>query len=78
MSSLARAKLTTNLRLGTTRRVVQRWAHTHAGEYRNIPFDYSNRRNFAIKCLSYMGFGFALPFVAVGWQWYKPGGFKNP
>ncbi|KAJ7828449.1 hypothetical protein B0H14DRAFT_1151065 [Mycena olivaceomarginata] len=44
----------------------------------NIPFDYSNRRTFAIKCIAYMGFGFALPFVAVGWQWYKPGGYKNP
>ncbi|KAF8199208.1 hypothetical protein K438DRAFT_1583530, partial [Mycena galopus ATCC 62051] len=35
----------------------------------NIPFDYSNRKTFAIKCIAYMGFGFALPFVAVGWQW---------
>ncbi|KAJ7058334.1 hypothetical protein C8F01DRAFT_1147901, partial [Mycena amicta] len=54
----------------------RRFAHAHAAEYRNIPFDTSNRRAWAIKCVSYMGFGFALPFVAVGWQWYKPGGYK--
>ncbi|KAJ6555976.1 hypothetical protein B0H19DRAFT_947261, partial [Mycena capillaripes] len=35
----------------------------------NMPFDYSNQRKFAIKCIAYMGFGFALPFVAVGWRW---------
>ncbi|KAF8168983.1 hypothetical protein K438DRAFT_1615808, partial [Mycena galopus ATCC 62051] len=35
----------------------------------NMPFNYSNRKTFAIKCIAYMGFGFALPFVAVGWQW---------
>ncbi|KAJ6506173.1 hypothetical protein C8R47DRAFT_1209376 [Mycena vitilis] len=56
----------------------RRMAHAHASEYHNIPFDYSNRRRFAAKCVAYMGFGFALPFVAVGWQWYKPGGYKNP
>ncbi|KAJ7619854.1 hypothetical protein DFH06DRAFT_1341935 [Mycena polygramma] len=56
----------------------RRMAHAHAVEYHNIPFDYSNRRRFAAKCVAYMGFGFALPFVAVGWQWYKPGGYKNP
>nr|GAT50831.1 predicted protein [Mycena chlorophos] len=59
-------------------RVGRRFAHAPATEYHNIPFDTSNRRALAIKCLSYMGFGFALPFVAVGWQWYKPGGYKNP
>ncbi|KAJ6464856.1 hypothetical protein C8R45DRAFT_784220, partial [Mycena sanguinolenta] len=37
--------------------------------FQNIPFDYSNRKTFAVKCIAYMGFGFALPFVAVGWQW---------
>ncbi|KAJ7668950.1 hypothetical protein B0H17DRAFT_1209832 [Mycena rosella] len=55
----------------------RRMAH-HAAEYNNMPFDYSSRRRFAMKCVAYMGFGFALPFVAVGWQWYKPGGYKNP
>ncbi|KAK7053620.1 hypothetical protein R3P38DRAFT_2851281 [Favolaschia claudopus] len=58
---------------------TRRFAHAHAAEeYHNMPFDYSNRRRFAAKCIAYMGFGFALPFVAVGWQWYKPGGYKNP
>ncbi|KAJ7124361.1 hypothetical protein C8R44DRAFT_783376 [Mycena epipterygia] len=55
----------------------RRMAHAHAAEYNNMPFDYSSRRKFAMKCLAYMGFGFALPFVAVGWQWYRPGGYKN-
>lgn len=35
-----------------------------------MPFDYSNQRTFALKCIAYMGFGFALPFIAVGWQWF--------
>ncbi|KAJ7166186.1 hypothetical protein C8R46DRAFT_1097266 [Mycena filopes] len=56
----------------------RRMAHTHAEEYHNMPFDYSNRNKFALKCLAYMGFGFALPFIAVTWQWHKPGGYKNP
>ncbi|KAJ7249776.1 hypothetical protein B0H12DRAFT_1121699 [Mycena haematopus] len=56
----------------------RRMVHAHAPEYHNMPFDYSSRKTFAAKCLAYMGFGFALPFVAVGWQWYKPGGYKNP
>ncbi|KAJ7039291.1 hypothetical protein C8F04DRAFT_1086369 [Mycena alexandri] len=51
---------------------------THACEYHNMPFDYSNRSRFAAKALAYMGFGFSLPFIAVGWQWHKPGGYKNP
>ncbi|KAJ7151908.1 hypothetical protein C8R43DRAFT_1004633 [Mycena crocata] len=55
----------------------RRFAHAPAADYHNIPFDYSNKRRFAAKCIAYMGFGFALPFVAVGWQWYKPGGYKN-
>ncbi|KAJ7617897.1 hypothetical protein FB45DRAFT_1034130 [Roridomyces roridus] len=54
----------------------RRMAH-HAAEYKHIPFDYSNRTGLAVKMAAYLGFGFALPFVAVGWQWYKPGGYKN-
>ncbi|KAJ7351455.1 hypothetical protein DFH08DRAFT_860549 [Mycena albidolilacea] len=81
MNSLVRSALPR--RLSTVIRqplhaIGRRTVHAHAEEYRNIPFDYSNRRTFAIKCIAYMGFGFALPFVAVGWQWYKPGGYKNP
>ncbi|KAJ7067690.1 hypothetical protein B0H15DRAFT_871992 [Mycena belliarum] len=82
MTSLRRAALPA-LRTATLIRrtppAARRMAHAMAGEpYHNVPFDYSNRRRWAAKCLAYMGFGFALPFVAVGWQWYKPGGYKNP
>ncbi|KAJ6596142.1 hypothetical protein DFH09DRAFT_1134201 [Mycena vulgaris] len=84
MTSLARSTLP-SLRAAAIRRppptlqlLGRRMAHGHAAEYHNMPFDYSNQRRFAIKCVAYMGFGFALPFVAVGWQWYKPGGYKNP
>ncbi|KAJ7736160.1 hypothetical protein B0H16DRAFT_1574636 [Mycena metata] len=58
--------------------VSRRMMHAHADEYNNMPFDHSNRRRFAAKAFAYMGFGFTLPFIAVGWQWYKPGGYKNP
>ncbi|KAJ7500030.1 hypothetical protein FB451DRAFT_1207268 [Mycena latifolia] len=81
MTSLARSTLPALGRTALVRRTPamsgRRMSH-HAAEYNNMPFDYSNRRRFAVKCIAYMGFGFALPFVAVGWQWYKPGGYKNP
>ncbi|KAF9052318.1 hypothetical protein BDZ89DRAFT_1056676 [Hymenopellis radicata] len=44
----------------------------------HLPFNYLNKKAFTYKFVAYLGFGFALPWVAVGWQWYKPGGFKNP
>ncbi|KAJ7747437.1 hypothetical protein DFH07DRAFT_831101 [Mycena maculata] len=82
MTSLARSAIPTlraiRIPPSTLRWSRRRMTHTHAAEYNNVPFDYSNSRTFAIKCAAYMGFGFALPFVAVGWQWYKPGGYKNP
>ncbi|KAJ7829730.1 hypothetical protein B0H13DRAFT_2372378 [Mycena leptocephala] len=75
MTSLTRTALPA-LRMATTIRsppiaqlTGRRFAHTPAAEYHNMPFDYSNRWRFAAKCIAYMGFGFALPFVAVGWQW---------
>ncbi|KAJ7483924.1 hypothetical protein B0H11DRAFT_2231665 [Mycena galericulata] len=82
MTSLARSTIPAlrAIRQPTTalRYSGRRLVHAHAEEYHNMPFDYSSRRNFAIKCAAYMGFGFSLPFVAWGWQWYRPGGFKNP
>ena len=33
-----------------------------------MPFDYSNRRKFALKYLTFVGVGTALPFIASGWQ----------
>ncbi|KAK0199900.1 hypothetical protein DFS33DRAFT_1365650 [Desarmillaria ectypa] len=43
----------------------------------HFPFNYRNKKSFAVGFYSYLAFGFALPFVAVTWQWYKPGGLKN-
>ncbi|KAJ6616845.1 hypothetical protein B0H10DRAFT_2035933, partial [Mycena sp. CBHHK59/15] len=81
ISSLTRTAIpiiraTTHARRSPAQKIVGR-RFAHAAEYNNMPFDYSNSRKFAIKFFAFTGFGFALPFVAVGWQWYKPGGYKN-
>ncbi|KAJ4477481.1 hypothetical protein J3R30DRAFT_223396 [Lentinula aciculospora] len=47
-------------------------------EVNHLPFNYLNKRAFTYKFVTYLGLGFALPWVAVGWIWYRPGGFKNP
>ncbi|CAK5278455.1 unnamed protein product [Mycena citricolor] len=65
------------IRLPTAGPALRRHAHGHA-DYQHIPFSYANKTAFAAKCVAYLGLGFSLPFVALGWQWYKPGGFKNP
>ncbi|KAJ7216410.1 hypothetical protein GGX14DRAFT_696269 [Mycena pura] len=58
-------------------RLGGRYAHAHS-TYQNIPFSTENKAALAAKCVGFMGAGFALPFVAVAWQWYKPGGLRNP
>lgn len=35
----------------------------------HLPFDYTNKRSFAIKAVAYMGTGFSIPFIAIWWQW---------
>ncbi|KAE9398800.1 hypothetical protein BT96DRAFT_994504 [Gymnopus androsaceus JB14] len=47
-------------------------------ETSHLPFDFTNKRAFTYKFIAYLGFGFALPWVAIGWIWYRPGGLKNP
>ncbi|KAJ3732433.1 hypothetical protein DFJ43DRAFT_1073952 [Lentinula guzmanii] len=47
-------------------------------EVTHLPFNFLNKRAFTYKFVSFLGLGFALPWVAVGWIWYRPGGFKNP
>ncbi|KAJ3919911.1 hypothetical protein F5877DRAFT_77617 [Lentinula edodes] len=47
-------------------------------EVTHLPFDYLNKRAFTYKFVSFLGLGFALPWVAIGWIWYRPGGLKNP
>ncbi|KAG7452900.1 uncharacterized protein BT62DRAFT_925442 [Guyanagaster necrorhizus] len=49
--------------------------HTHVD---HLPFNYLNKKSFTIKYWSYLGAGFALPWIAVAWRWYRPGGIKNP
>ncbi|KAJ8096223.1 hypothetical protein PM082_011352 [Marasmius tenuissimus] len=58
--------------------VRSRIRHAHTATHGHLPFDASNSRAFTTKFLSYVGVGFALPFVAVYWGWHKPGGLKNP
>ena len=36
----------------------------------NMPFDYSNKRTFAIKVAVFLSTGFAIPFVAAAIQLY--------
>ncbi|KIY46183.1 hypothetical protein FISHEDRAFT_76025 [Fistulina hepatica ATCC 64428] len=44
----------------------------------HMPFSYANKRAFTIKYLSFVGLGFAIPWVAIGLHWYRPGGILNP
>ncbi|KAJ3762758.1 hypothetical protein EV360DRAFT_34987, partial [Lentinula raphanica] len=39
--------------------------------FQHLPFNYLNKRAFTYKFVSYLGLGFALPWVAVGWIWYE-------
>ncbi|KAG9128170.1 hypothetical protein FRC07_003999 [Ceratobasidium sp. 392] len=34
----------------------------------NTPFSYQNKAAFAVKVFTFLGAGFAIPFVAVGYQ----------
>ncbi|KAF9052559.1 hypothetical protein BDP27DRAFT_1275742 [Rhodocollybia butyracea] len=38
---------------------------------KHLPFNYLNKRAFTYKFVAFLGFGFALPWVAVGWIWYN-------
>ncbi|THH00411.1 hypothetical protein EW026_g2117 [Hermanssonia centrifuga] len=44
------------------------------GEYKHIPFDYSNRRTFGLKVATYLISGFSIPFVAAWFQMQKSSG----
>ncbi|KAF9003036.1 hypothetical protein BDQ17DRAFT_1356518 [Cyathus striatus] len=62
-------------RVAAAQNVTRRFAHGEANSH--MPFDYSNKRTFAVKASVYMGLGFAIPFVAIWWTWNKPGGIHN-
>ncbi|GMM34324.1 cytochrome c oxidase subunit VIII [Saccharomycopsis crataegensis] len=52
--------------------------HYAEGPYSNLPFKVHNRKiPYAAIHFGFFGLGFALPFVAVGWQLYKSGSFNN-
>ncbi|TEB24545.1 hypothetical protein FA13DRAFT_1797100 [Coprinellus micaceus] len=79
MSSLATVGLrSARPALKNVRTVGRRYAH--ADPNYNMPFNYTtvSRRAFAIKAGAFMGFGFAIPFVAIWWGWNRPGGLNNP
>ncbi|RDB19087.1 hypothetical protein Hypma_014459 [Hypsizygus marmoreus] len=57
--------------------IVRRHASTHP-EHTNFPFSYDNKKTFAFKAIAYMGTGFLVPFIAIWWNWNKPGGIHNP
>ncbi|KAG8990233.1 hypothetical protein FRB94_011342 [Tulasnella sp. JGI-2019a] len=54
------------------RTVIQnsRNAHAHNTVY-NMPFDYRNKRTFAVKMVAFLGTGFAIPFIAAYYQMHK-------
>ncbi|KIY61713.1 hypothetical protein CYLTODRAFT_427389 [Cylindrobasidium torrendii FP15055 ss-10] len=59
---------------------TRNWSYVQLGpahtNHNHLPFNHLNKSAFKYKFFSYMGVGFALPFIAIGWQWYKPGGYK--
>ncbi|EIN04089.1 hypothetical protein PUNSTDRAFT_55690 [Punctularia strigosozonata HHB-11173 SS5] len=62
-SSVLRARPT-----GIIRSQPRRLAHGTHTYYDAVPFGYRNKKAFRIKYVAYLGTGFALPFVAVGYQ----------
>ncbi|KAJ6624732.1 hypothetical protein B0H10DRAFT_2005869 [Mycena sp. CBHHK59/15] len=72
--TFARATVSASLRPRAIH-AVRRYAHA---EYQHIPFSTENERAFAAKFVSFLSLGFAFPCVAMGWQWHKPVGLKNP
>ncbi|KAJ7483513.1 hypothetical protein FB451DRAFT_1234837 [Mycena latifolia] len=52
------------------------------GEYQHFPFDQkqavTHPMKFAVKCATFMGAGFAIPFAAIYFRWHRKGGIKNP
>ncbi|KAF8905680.1 hypothetical protein CPB85DRAFT_1437217 [Mucidula mucida] len=44
----------------------------------NFPIRSAPAPGFALKFGSMFAVGLLLPVIAVSWQWYKPGGLKNP
>ncbi|KAG8878957.1 hypothetical protein FRB97_002053 [Tulasnella sp. 331] len=46
--------------------------HAHNTVY-NMPFDYRNKKMFAVKMVAFLGTGFAIPFIAAYYQMHKGG-----
>ncbi|KAF9021614.1 hypothetical protein BDZ89DRAFT_1071268 [Hymenopellis radicata] len=45
----------------------------------HLPFQYSNKSAFLkYKLIPFMAISFGIPWLAIGWRWYRPGGMKNP
>ncbi|THH33722.1 hypothetical protein EUX98_g435 [Antrodiella citrinella] len=62
-----------SLRQVTIRRAGLRYSSGH-GEHKFVPFNYDNKRTFALKVVSYMVIGFSVPFAAAAYQLKKSGG----
>ncbi|KAG8766621.1 hypothetical protein FRC19_002697 [Serendipita sp. 401] len=57
------------------RQIVQtRGAHMENTVYNNMPFNYRNRKTFAVKTAIFFVAGFSIPFVAVKYQLWKAKG----
>ncbi|KAJ3544006.1 hypothetical protein NM688_g5793 [Phlebia brevispora] len=69
MSMLARVPV----RQLAARRFAAPVRHIH-GEYKHIPFEYSNKTTWATKLTVYLAGGFAIPFVAAYYQLRKSSG----
>ncbi|KAK0236596.1 hypothetical protein EDD85DRAFT_1023432 [Armillaria nabsnona] len=44
----------------------------------HLPFSYANKSAFKYKLIPFATVAFGLPWLAIGWRWYRPGGMKNP
>ncbi|PCH34570.1 hypothetical protein WOLCODRAFT_27291 [Wolfiporia cocos MD-104 SS10] len=51
-----------------------RFAHSDHGHHHHLPFQWKNRRAFAIKYTAFVTTGFMIPFIAVGYQLRKSQG----
>lgn len=61
-------------RRGFSTTLARQSGHFAEGPYSNLPFKVHNRKiPYAIIHFGFLGFGFALPFIAVYWQLYKSG-----
>ncbi|KIM33448.1 hypothetical protein M408DRAFT_326162 [Serendipita vermifera MAFF 305830] len=53
--------------------VKARGVHIENTVYNNMPFDYRNKKTFALKVAAFFITGFSIPFIAAKYQLVKSG-----